>query len=80
MIKQLAWNTFKNTGNINTFMELMKFKNMEQSLNVAQSVSINDIVNEEQTLNSVGNMDINCSVNASEGTDFNNNVNDSEIL
>ena len=22
MLKQIAWNTFKNTGNINTFMEL----------------------------------------------------------
>ena len=24
MIKQIAWNTFKNTGNIDTFMELME--------------------------------------------------------
>ena len=24
MLKQIAWNTFKNTGNINTFMELME--------------------------------------------------------
>ena len=24
MIKQIAWNTFKNTGNINTMMELIK--------------------------------------------------------
>ena len=23
MIKKLAWNTFKNTGNINTFLEKM---------------------------------------------------------
>ena len=34
MIKQLAWNTFKNTGNINTFMELMAFQNIEKNLNL----------------------------------------------
>ena len=32
MIKQMAWNTFKNTGNINTYLELLKFENMEKSL------------------------------------------------
>ena len=31
MIKQIAWNTFKNTGNIDTFMELMEVENVEQS-------------------------------------------------
>ncbi len=34
MIKQLAWNTFKNTGNINTFMELMEVQNVERNLKV----------------------------------------------
>ena len=33
MIKQIAWNTFKNTGNINTFMELMELENIEKNLN-----------------------------------------------
>jgi hypothetical protein len=32
MIKQIAWNTFKNTGNINTFMELMELENIEKNL------------------------------------------------
>ena len=32
MIKQMAWNTFKNTGNINTFMELMELENIEKNL------------------------------------------------
>ena len=27
MIKQMAWNTFKNTGDINTFLELVEFEN-----------------------------------------------------
>lgn len=34
MIKQLAWNTFKNTGNINTFMELIEVQNIEKNLKV----------------------------------------------
>ncbi len=28
-IKNLAWNTFKQTGDINTFMEFMQIKNMD---------------------------------------------------
>lgn len=32
MIKQMAWNTFKNTGNINTFLELLQFENIEKNL------------------------------------------------
>lgn len=30
MIKQIAWNTFKNTGNINTFLELKQLQNLQQ--------------------------------------------------
>ena len=32
MLKQIAWNTFKKTGNIDTFMEMTKLKNLENSL------------------------------------------------
>ena len=32
MIKQIAWNTFKNTGNIDTFMELMEVENIEKKM------------------------------------------------
>lgn len=32
MIKQIAWNTFKNTGNINTYLELVEVKNLEKNL------------------------------------------------
>lgn len=32
MIKELAWNTFKNTGNINTFLELKQVTDIEQSI------------------------------------------------
>ena len=33
MIKNLAWNTFKQTGNIDTFLELMKIREIEQNIN-----------------------------------------------
>lgn len=34
MLKQIAWNTFKNTGNIDTFMELLEVdKIMENKAN-----------------------------------------------
>ena len=32
MIKQIAWNTFKNTGDINTFLELKQVKDIEESI------------------------------------------------
>ncbi len=32
MIKQMAWNTFKNTGNINTFLELVEVENLEKNM------------------------------------------------
>ena len=32
MIKQMAWNTFKNTGNINTFLEIIEFENIEENV------------------------------------------------
>ena len=32
MIKKLAWNTFKNTGNINTFLELMEVEAVEKDM------------------------------------------------
>lgn len=41
-IKDLAWNTFKQTGNINTFMELMQVENIQK--NKAQ----NNLKNEEE--------------------------------
>lgn len=33
MLKQIAWNTFKNTGNINTFMELMEVDKAMENAN-----------------------------------------------
>ena len=32
MIKKMAWNTFKNTGNIDTFLEFMQVKDIEEQI------------------------------------------------
>lgn len=40
MIKEIAWNTFKNTGSINTFLELKQIENFENVNN--QKVNLNE--------------------------------------
>lgn len=40
MIKDLAWNAFKNTGNIDTFLELRQIEQL-QSSNYEQKVETN---------------------------------------
>ncbi len=32
MIKKIAWNTFKKTGNIDTFLELKQIENIEEEI------------------------------------------------
>ena len=32
MIKKIAWNTFKNTGDVNTFLELKQIQNIEAQI------------------------------------------------
>ncbi len=32
MLRDMAWNTFKNTGNIDTFLEFIKIRDLEQNL------------------------------------------------
>ena len=39
----MAWNTFKNTGNINTFLELKQVLNMEQ--NIMKDIKAEDYEN-----------------------------------
>lgn len=34
MLKDLAWNSFKKTGDINIFMEYLKIKNLEQNIDI----------------------------------------------
>lgn len=33
MIRKIAWDTFKNTGDINAFLELKQIENIEKQLN-----------------------------------------------
>ena len=33
MIRKIAWDTFKNTGDINAFLELKQIENIEKNLN-----------------------------------------------
>lgn len=41
MIKQMAWNTFKNTGSIDSYLELTKLQNIEKE------IQLNGLTNEE---------------------------------
>ncbi len=40
MIKQMAWNTFKNTGSIDSYLELVEVENIER--NMAKNIETND--------------------------------------
>lgn len=40
MIKQIAWNTFKNTGDINAYMEFKQVKNIEENMEVEEYENI----------------------------------------
>jgi len=39
MIKKMAWDTFKNTGNIDTFLELMQVEEAEKDLEMAEALN-----------------------------------------
>ncbi len=38
MIKQMAWNTFKNTGSIDSYLELTKVKDIEEDIQKKQLI------------------------------------------
>jgi len=40
VIKQMAWNTFKNTGSIDSYLELVEVENIEK--NMAKNQEINN--------------------------------------
>lgn len=51
-MKDLAWNTFKQTGNIHTFMEFMEMQNIEKNLiNQDQSIKQNYMTNTNNGMN-----------------------------
>ncbi len=51
----MAWNMFKNTGNIDTFMELVEVENIERKLNEEKLKDNNIKVNEYGELKDKGN-------------------------
>lgn len=48
MIKDMAWNLFKNTGNIESFLEYKQIENIEMNL---QKVEINEYSKNERNNN-----------------------------
>ncbi len=53
MIKKIAWNTFKNTGNINTFLELLEDENAEKNLQKSDSNITNIEVKDDNKMNNL---------------------------
>ena len=41
MIKDIAWNMFKSTGNVDTFLEMKQIENIQNNLANVQKVEIN---------------------------------------
>lgn len=46
MIKKIAWDTFKNTGNIDTFMEFKQIEELEK--NIKNETKLNKIEETEK--------------------------------
>ena len=42
MIKKMAWNTFKNTGSIDSYLELVEVENLEKNMAKNQEVNIKE--------------------------------------
>lgn len=43
MIKKIAWNTFKNTGDINAFLEFKQIQGIENQLQQMQGIQLQNI-------------------------------------
>ncbi len=51
MIKEIAWNMFKNTGNIDTFLELKQLEGFEEKYKYGQKVELNEYCKNERNNN-----------------------------
>lgn len=45
MIKKIAWDTFKNTGDINAFLELKQIENIENDIKQIQKITNMNVEN-----------------------------------
>lgn len=52
MIKDIAWNVFKSTGNVDTFLEFKQIKNIEKNIANLQKVDTNGSYKNEGNSNS----------------------------
>lgn len=57
MIKQMAWNTFKNTGSIDSYLELVEVENIEKNIkkNGINNEQTNIRVNNYENVQNKGN-------------------------
>ena len=54
MITQIAWNTFKNTGDINTFLELKQIQDIEEQKGSGVQEIEQQTENRVQPMNRIG--------------------------
>jgi len=53
MIKKIAWNTFKSTGDINTFLEFKQIQNIEAQINMQQQMEVQNGNNQNEWYNKI---------------------------
>ncbi len=53
MIKKIAWNTFKNTGDVNTFLEFRQIQNVEEQIQEKTQINLQNT--QEQKAEENGN-------------------------
>ena len=60
MLKQIAWNTFKTTGNINTMLELLEVDKTMKNIGNTNNIGVTDeiIGNNEKSIKDVEKEDI----------------------
>ncbi len=61
MIKKIAWDAFKNTGDINTFLEYKQIENIQK--NIEEIEQLSDKGEEIEKVNKLSNEEININKN-----------------
>ena len=51
MIKKIAWETFKNTGNVNTFLELKQLQDIQIQMQTQQQMEAQNGNNQNEWYN-----------------------------
>lgn len=50
MIKKIAWDTFKNTGDIDTFLEFKQIENIENNIKEIQNITNMNLKNKNNEI------------------------------